>query len=116
MLDGFLYSFNDVGSGYYGDALENIFDYYYHNSFNLWESFMIRYIHEFIHTVEMQTGGSNKGFGLHAALKYYSDKYGANKADPYNVLIPFLLNEYEGDGEYWGIPYEFWVNNDKDRN
>ena len=115
VLDYFLYPFTHEGSGYYGDELENILDNYYSNSVAHWESFMNTYIHEFIHTVEMQLGIMDTKW-LHAAYSHYANIHGALSPIPYNVDIPYLLNKYEADGEKWGIPYEFWVKKSQERN
>lgn len=112
VFDTFLYGFDHVGSGYYGDEIVNIFDNNYQNSFQLWESYMNSYIHEFIHTVEMQAGIMDN-MGLHASYHHYANTNGSLNPIPYNVDIPYLLGKYEVDEEVWGIPYEFWVNNDK---
>lgn len=115
VLDCFLYPFIHEGSGYYGDDLENILDNYYGNSVAHWESFMNTYIHEFIHTVEMELGIMDTKW-LHAAYSHYAKIHGALSPIPYNVDIPYLLNKYEADGEIWGIPYEFWVKKSQERN
>lgn len=94
-----------------GSDIEDLIDYSSsYTRFEAWESCLDSYIHEFIHTVELQVEGMNDGIWMHSAMHYFSVKNGAGYPYKYNIYIPYLLNKFEVDnGEYWGIPYDFWL-------
>ncbi len=102
VLDRVLKKFEDTD-------ISNLINYSLDQIFFSWESSLDAYIHEFIHTVE-GIAGIMDNIGLHSALRYAAKKFVGDNPHPYNVYLPFLLNKFKLDnGEYLGIPHEFWL-------
>lgn len=92
--------------------IEDLSDFSDEYCFRKWEWILTTYIHELIHTIENKTHIMDN-VGLHASIGYYNENNNPERRHHllFGVYIPFLLHTFEvGDGEYWGIPPEFWLN------
>ena len=82
------------------------FDETYPGAFVGWSSRMELFIHEFVHTIELQLNAEDD-YGLHNAEIYYSQKHGTIISD-FSILGPYLRGEFESGSGKVGIPYSFW--------
>lgn len=71
--------------------------------YDLSETIVYAYLHEFVHTAEMNF---EFDYDLHTAES--QSIRNAGKATMYNTVKPFLLGKFEMNGEMCGVPMEYW--------
>lgn len=85
-----------------GESVENLFDENYWR----WGNVVSTYVHELCHIIEFRT----KAYGFHKTM----DVYHENKIFDEKILCKhYLLGIALVNGEYVGIPYEFWGEDEK---
>jgi uncharacterized repeat protein (TIGR02543 family) len=89
-------------------SLENVLETGKYYTYDFWETCVIEtYVHEFIHTVELQVEADNN---LSIGLPFHDIIRMDQNDDEYALNTSYLLNLIELGGERVGIPYEFWEN------
>lgn len=87
-----------------GYPVEYILDTKRNDYESSWVDHMGFYIHEFVHTVELQVGGL---YDYHAATTYYSDMIGGMRYE-IEVAKLYLTNRLEINGKLVGVPASYW--------
>ncbi len=118
---------HDAGSTYKKNAcihVESIFDMYITNGYDYeyvldnkrkdyekhWENHIAIYLHEFIHTIELQKQGL---FDYHKVLEEYVKQNNGIQNELETAKL-YLTNQFIIDGKNVGIPNSFWINKFKE--